>query len=600
MTAPKVVAAIDFGTYGTGYAWTEVEGEEGSLRAHRSEPIYRDRWPGLDSLYPKDLSAVLLNQGGQVIAWGHQAKREWARLSQDGGGAGYTYAAGFKMALKADAYHGLGAPGTGSARIDSVAQAYPLVVSYLRRVSEMARQEITESSYLDSQIRWCLTVPAIWDEPEKQLMRKAAAEAGLPADRDRLLLALEPEAAAVYCQHHLARLVGSDTSERDHAELGTRFLVADCGGGTVDITAFQLAPDSYGALRLLESGKVSGGKLGSEYINEEFSRHVLAARLGGPEVLERLRRESPYGLLELMDRWESAKVTAQVTLTPNGPVIERPIYLSVPGEIHDLLPDSAVSALAAQPGGSRHRMVVTPQEAAQVFDRVIDSIIEEILTQLTDMNAQARPQDPPATILLVGGLSGSEYLRARLRYILDAQPAKLALTRILVPANPAAAVLFGAVRYACDPPVRSRLAPYTYGCKFFPPFEPGIDEPGRRFTEDGVTRCRNRFKIFVAKGTKLEAGHQVTEGMTPVYADRQQMELIFYRSPEREPRYIDGPGAQVIGTLTIALGAALQLPLAEREVQVQLSFGDTDISAAAVNLRTGERLETVLRFTRPD
>lgn len=599
----SVVAAIDFGTHGTGYAWTEVTGGEGPLRPVRPEPNYRDRWPGTDSRYPKDLSAVLLDPGRQVIAWGHQAKHEWARLSLNGGGAGYTYAAGFKMALKADAYHGLGSPGTGSARIDSVAAAYPLVVSYLRRVYQMALREILGSGYLDSQIRWCLTVPAIWDEAEKQLMRDAAAEAGMPAGRDRLLLALEPEAAAIYCRTHLARLVGSGSrAGRQLAELGTRFMVADCGGGTVDITAFRLAPDSYGAVRLLESGKVSGGKLGSEYINEEFVRQVLHARLGGAGVVERLRRECPHALLELMERWESEKVTAQVRASSHGPVIERPIYLPVPGEIHDLLPDAAISALAAQPGGSRHRIVVTPQEAMRVFDKVTDSIIEEILTQLTEMTDQAGPGGQQGTILLVGGLSGSEYLRARLRYILDAQldaqPA-LSQAQVLVPANPAAAVLFGAVSYACDPPlVQARRARYTYGCKFDPPFEPGLDKPRKRFTEDGVVRCMDRFQVFVTKGDKLETDQQVTDVLVPVYADTEELTLVFYQAAERAPRYVDDQGCQEIGTLTVPLGAAMQLPLGQRRVQVQIRFGDTDISAVAVNLHTGQRMETILRFNR--
>lgn len=46
---------------------------------------------------------------------------------------------------------------------------------------------------------WCLTVPAVWDEPAKAEMRSAAVRAGLISDAnsDHLMLIVEPEAAAL-------------------------------------------------------------------------------------------------------------------------------------------------------------------------------------------------------------------------------------------------------------------------------------------------------------------------------------------------------------------------------------------------------------------
>src|SRR5262245_1147037 len=98
-------------------------------------------------------------------------------------------------------------------------------------------------------------------------MRRAAQEAGFPADDDRLLLALEPEAAA----HH-ARVSGvkvlDDASDGcpDLMRPGIRFMVVDCGGGTVDITAYR--NDDRG--RMVEIGRVAGDKRGSHYLNQAF------------------------------------------------------------------------------------------------------------------------------------------------------------------------------------------------------------------------------------------------------------------------------------------------------------------------------------------
>ena len=53
--------------------------------------------------------------------------------------------------------------------------------------------------FTEDDVRWCVTVPAIWDDADKQFMRRAAGDAGFPDGSERLLLVQEPEAAAVEC-----------------------------------------------------------------------------------------------------------------------------------------------------------------------------------------------------------------------------------------------------------------------------------------------------------------------------------------------------------------------------------------------------------------
>ncbi|KZR95920.1 Uncharacterized protein APZ42_010024 [Daphnia magna] len=54
----------------------------------------------------------------------------------------------------------------------------------------------------DEDIRWVITVPAIWRSAAKQLMREAAYEAGLGSDRlpHQVLISLKPEAASLFCR----------------------------------------------------------------------------------------------------------------------------------------------------------------------------------------------------------------------------------------------------------------------------------------------------------------------------------------------------------------------------------------------------------------
>ena len=70
---------------------------------------------------------------------------------------------------------------------------------------EHALQELSDQSatkILNEDVRWVITVPAIWKMPAKQFMRTAAYQAGIasPDYPDQLLIALEPEAASIYCR----------------------------------------------------------------------------------------------------------------------------------------------------------------------------------------------------------------------------------------------------------------------------------------------------------------------------------------------------------------------------------------------------------------
>lgn len=585
-----VVAAVDFGTHGTGYAWIEVM--PGNRDASQRKPHYRDQWPGARRPYPKNLTAVLLDQDGTVVEWGHEAMNEWRRRSTAGDHAGYTYVSDFKMALKPDSYRGMTPPGLGARTFDNPAAVYPLVVEYLRRIYRTALTEIGGSGYLPEQIRWCVTIPAIWDEQEKQLMRDAAVAAGMPDDTDRLLLAIEPEAAALHCQVHMARVLGSREDRLDITADGQRFTVVDCGGGTVDITSYRVDRGQDNRPRLAQIARATGGKLGSQYINQAFIDQVLETRFGGPEVIERIRQECPHALGDLVDAWEAGKITAEATEGPHGePVFDRPIYLVVPGEIRELLAPDVIERLATLPNSSPHRLAVMPDECRVLFDSVVLSIIELVEEQLTELWAKDGPASGPERLLLVGGLSSASYLQLRLRQRFAGE------ATLMVPTEPHAAVLMGAVHYGYDPAmIRSRLTRYTYGADVAPQFRPGIDPEDRRLSTPHGDMCAGRFSVFVSNGDEVEAESTVTHQFWPIYENQERIDFTFYRTVPRSPVYVDEPQSEAIGKLTIELGESTRLPLAERIVDVEFRFGNTEIDVQAVNAHTGQRVGCALRF----
>ena len=82
-----------------------------------------------------------------------------------------------------------------------------------------------------------ITVPAIWRQEAKQFMREAAYQAGIASRESpaQLVIALEPEAASVYCRKlKLSQLVPDRRHQRlrgtEDKELEDSVLVMDEAG----------------------------------------------------------------------------------------------------------------------------------------------------------------------------------------------------------------------------------------------------------------------------------------------------------------------------------------------------------------------------------
>ncbi|RUS25758.1 hypothetical protein BC938DRAFT_471710 [Jimgerdemannia flammicorona] len=97
--------------------------------------------------------------------------------------------------------------------------------------SETLSRILTEKrSCSEMDVFWVLTIPAIWDDGAKLLMRKAAVAAELEKEDGQLMFALEPEVASLWClASGLISLKENDV-----------YIIVDCGGGTVDIAIHEV------------------------------------------------------------------------------------------------------------------------------------------------------------------------------------------------------------------------------------------------------------------------------------------------------------------------------------------------------------------------
>jgi len=75
---------------------------------------------------------------------------------------------------------------------------------------------------------------------------------------------LEPEAAAIHCEKEFSLIpqAAGAGSEKSY------YLIADCGGGTVDIAVHKLTRYPSGEIKIKELACVHGGPLGGFAVND--------------------------------------------------------------------------------------------------------------------------------------------------------------------------------------------------------------------------------------------------------------------------------------------------------------------------------------------
>ncbi|MGV9311019.1 Hsp70 family protein [Streptomyces sp. NPDC003691] len=595
---PKIVVAIDFGTHGSGFAWTTVSNLQDL--ANRRAITYQN-FTAQDGgpAYPKDLTTVLVDVHGEAVAFGHEARRRWRTESSRGNPSGFGYAARFKMALRSDAPAGDVPRFFGNLENADPALVVPkLIAAYLRRLYTTALKEIQATSYGGlgfgaEDIRWCITVPAIWKDPEKGAMRDAAKAAGIPSDQERLLLVSEPEAAAVYCALTPGTLLAPDRPEGrlDLETPGSRFMVVDCGGGTVDITSYQIRPAGVGDDRLSEIGIADGGPLGSAYINQHFVDTVLADRFGAEE-LKALLVSHPQEIAALEESWEGWKVGLASETGPDGtPVFTTPCDIAVPGGLWETLAPATKARLTELAYGASYHLVIVPDEIADLHESVVGRILE-VIEEQRRIVLDNGPEKGVDQIVLVGGFARSTYLRDRIAQRFGHE------VKVVLPQDAAFAVLAGAVHFAYDPAVVwGRRSKYTYGFECAMPFRHGTDPGGMHFHDElGRDMCDDRFSVMIKRGDQVVTGEVVKDSLR-VQSGTTLFEIGLFATYSDDPQYVNEAGCERVGTVNADASGSKQVEFSKRYLDIYFTFGGSEITVETEDRNSGVRRKAAIEFT---
>ncbi|XP_023262718.1 heat shock 70 kDa protein 12A-like [Seriola lalandi dorsalis] len=551
------VIAIDFGTAYSGYAFSLTSKET-------QDDVFLNRWGkelGLET--PKTPTCILFNEKEEFLKFGYEAKTTYMKMRGEEATNHYFFEA-FKMALYGTK---LNKDVTITAANGKSMNALKVFTSALSYLKENALTTISANTagmkLIASDFTWVLTVPAIWDPSAKQFMREAATRAGIvtKGTEDKLVIALEPEAASVWCKKLPAEGFVTQNHNKDSLEQtpGTQYIVVDCGGGTIDITVHEVLDG--GALKELH--KASGNNMGGQTVDKKFKEFLRKIFCDG--VWDEYETKFPSEVQKMMYDFAVLKQEdedVQITCTFNlGEIAQRKKDM---GKFFETVQG------ASWHGGS---IKITKEKMKSFFNESLNGIsksLREILKKA--LNIQF--------ILLVGGYAESKILRFHIKAEFGLQ------CKVLCPFRAQEAIVRGAVQFGRNPEVvASRKSAFTYGIATCQSFDKSKHKAEKKFTTGEDDFCNDIFMKLVEIDEGVDCNETKEHIFNPVEADQTEMNLSFYRTERKNAKYVDEWGVKNVASFVVNMPDTTQGM--KRDVRLEIRFGSTEITATATDLVSG-------------
>ncbi|KAL2069049.1 hypothetical protein VTL71DRAFT_15387 [Oculimacula yallundae] len=509
----QLIVGIDFGTTFSGVAFAFATNTEAK------EDIITE-WPGAGSYTKQKIPTVLYyDQYQKVVGWGPDIADALAPTGYPKPGVQKVEWFKLQLMLSGNTYIdpiNLPPLPPGKSEIDVAAD-------YLFKLRQAMRSQLQKTlgevfNREERNIRYYLTVPAIWNDAGKAATRAAAIQAGFLRDENdnRLTLITEPEAAALFCSK--AGLL--------NLKVHDAVLIVDCGGGTVDLIAYEVEEESPFTVSECTAG--SGDSCGSTALNRNFS-NILRTKI---------RK------MKLPDGSKTAgRVYAKCIMD-----FENRIKADFRNNNQKWAVDVGIEAEFPEAGIEEGYMTFTNEEILQCFEPVVNRILELVRNQIIAIQAQNRTLQ---NVLVVGGFGASEYLFQQIKLHVPPQ----FQAKVVRPMDSVAAIVKGAVTAGItERVVTSRVARRHYLMATLQPFKEGHHPEAYRVPSlDGKDRCKFTRQIFVQKGQRVKIGEpvkvsffrQVAPGATLMYED-----ILYACDDDVCPEYTKDPRVKEVVTLT--------------------------------------------------
>ncbi|CAN0016294.1 unnamed protein product, partial [Sphacelaria rigidula] len=412
-----------------------------------------------------------------------------------------------------------------------------------------------------SDIRFVLTIPAIWSEFGKIFMRTAAFRGGLidsEHDQENLALCLEPEAACL-------------SVEQDNAhpwEQGTQVMVLDCGGGTIDVTTHEVIGAS--PLELKEVEEPTGGPWGSTVVDSKFKAFLKDILRCSKEAWDKLSGSTQ--MLSLMRDWESKKTDYQ-----EGQSVRLQL-----GDILDQI-EMNVITFKVSVEDFNSTVVGATGRTLKIEPALMSSFFEDVLYEIVRVSREVLDKNPGISMVyLVGGFSSSPLLQ---KAVTTGLKNGHGAVRVIAPRRPGLAIVLGAALFGANKgSIISRRARLTYGTAILLRYNAADPEHSKRESQTESREGKiylDTFYKYVERGQDLPVGTEKEHTFWPVTEGQQSMrfEVLVTKQCAADVQYVKDRGVNRMlnNLVTVDVPIDMTASFTRRHVSMRFSFGGSEL-----------------------
>ncbi|KAJ6228485.1 hsp70 family protein [Anaeramoeba flamelloides] len=580
----EYVIGIDFGTSRSGFAY--------SFKGDPNQTIYgKEEWIDYKtntSILIKKNKAGSYKDGAQleeVVQFGNESLITYWELVNTNKGELYEAFVFYKMAL----YTSKNVTRALSGRKFQTVDVITLSLKHLKHFSiSHMKTKITQKISL-KKIHWVVTVPAIWSEKAKVMMKIACKNAGFVPDINdpNLSLIHEPEAAA------LEGFYSSNPDVKKRIYKNGKVLILDAGSGTIDITVLKIdfknskknkkKKKSTPRIQVIIPAK--GGSFGSYLIDQQFLSFLY-------KFLQNGNFENSPDFIELFEKWKNEKHKTVMKYKNDhntiGFRIDGTLYKkkSLRQLIKDWNKNKDSDDIKYIRQNKHNEIRLKKCFLYSLFkdpvNKVVEtcnSVIEEYKTKLKHLN----------TILMIGSYSNSEILFKKMR-----KHFKINNISVVVGTHPGRSIVMGAVRYGLTPQViKSRTYEYNYGLRWDPKFNEKIHKKIKRYKIRSSYLCKDVYKPLIKKNVSIPVDKEISYEMGSV---GQNLNLEIFRTKKKledgKVYYIDDDGFEYFGRVIIEnIKASRDKPV---KIITKFIFGQTTITVKVINTVTDQNYKDAI------
>ena len=348
-------------------------------------------------------------------------------------------------------------------------------------------------------------------------------------------------------------------------------------GGTLDVTVHEI--DDDGSIK--EIFQVTGGPYGGIKVNEQFES--LLDELFGAERLNQYRWQFPSDWLSLMNEFEGKKRGKRIL---DGCLMTN---IRLPRSFVSLVTQSRSSAMERY--GSKE-VKLKNNEYLSLSSGIMKKLFTPVVDRIKDhlKSLQRNPQLAKVqSMLFVGGFADSSFLQEEIKREFSGR------YTVLIPHHSNAVVVQGAVMFGKKPAkITQRVMSTTYGANCSRDFIEGFHPEEKKFVADGIEKCGDLFSCFVKEKRVVKVGEKIKKTFHPVKAKKKSLSFGFYVTSEADTQFVTDPGVTKIGSLKVKSPDTWRGR--DRDIEVSMYFGGTEITATAWDISSGNRAQTTLDF----